>query len=93
MIAAMQFFCLVKVNTKRTQCSREVYQEFCIAQELGLRVIPVGSTGYEAKIIWDEVKGKINEFYYLSKKISVLGHETNPQKLTEIILSIINQDK
>lgn len=73
--------------------SREVYQEFCIAQELGLRVIPVGSTGYEAKIIWDEVKGKINEFYYLSKKISVLGHETNPQKLAEIILSIINQDK
>lgn len=73
--------------------SRGVYQEFCIAQELGLRVIPVGSTGYEAKIIWDEVKGKINEFYYLSKKISILGHETNPQKLTEIILSIINQDK
>lgn len=76
-----------------THPSQGVYQEFRIAQKLGLKVIPVGSTGYEAKIIWNEVKKRINEFYYLSKTIDALGTETNPAKLTAIILNIINQDK
>ncbi len=73
--------------------SQGVYQEFCIAQELGLNVIPVGSTGYETAIIAKEVANRINEFPYLSKKIKALCSEKDPQKLTKIILSICNQDK
>lgn len=53
-------------DSKHYSCG--VYQEFLIAQELGLKIIPVGSTGYEAKIILSEVRSRINEFYYLSKK-------------------------
>ncbi len=68
-----------------------VYQEYLIAQRLGLCIIPVGSTGYEAEVIWKEVKSQINRYYYLSKKIDLLMSEKDPEKLSKIIISIINQ--
>ena len=68
-----------------------VYQEYLIAQRLGLCIIPVGSTGYESEIIWKEVKSQINRYYYLSKKIDLLMSEKDPEKLSKIIISIINQ--
>jgi hypothetical protein len=67
-----------------------VYMEYELAKKAGLMIIPVGSTGYESEIIWNEVKSNINEYYYLSKKIDILHDEKNPQKLVEIILSILN---
>ncbi|MFG6334196.1 MAG: SIR2 family protein, partial [Lachnospiraceae bacterium] len=73
--------------------SHGVYQEFMLAQKHGLIIIPVGSTGYEAEVIWQEVKNNINKYYYLSKKIDVLKTETNPERLSKIIVSILNQDK
>lgn len=68
-----------------------VNQEFLIAKKLGLKIIPIGSTGYEAKIIWNEVKSGINKYYYLSKKIDLLMNEKDSEKLSKIIISIINQ--
>lgn len=70
-----------------------VYQEFLIAQKRGLTIIPVGSTGYESEVIWEEVKKDINKYYYLSKKIDALKTETNPERLSKIIVSILNQNK
>lgn len=70
--------------------SRGVYMEYELAKEAGLAIIPVGSTGYEAEIIWEEVKSNINRYYYLSKKIDALRSEKNPQILSEIIISILN---
>ena len=68
-----------------------VYQEFQIAKTLGLKIIPIGSTGYESKIILKEIKSNINQFYYLSKRIDVLEHEKDPQRIAKIVTSIINQ--
>lgn len=70
-----------------------VYQEFLIAQKLELCIIPVGSTGYEAEVIWNEVKTQINKYYYLSKKIDLLMNEKDPDELSKIIISIINQKR
>lgn len=69
--------------------SRGVYMEYELARKSGLAVIPVGATGYEAEIIWNEVNADINSFYYLSKKIDKLLNERDPKKLSEIILSIL----
>ena len=69
--------------------SRGVYMEFEIARELGHVVIPVGATGYEAEVIWNEVKRNINEFYYLSKRIDALQNEKSPEKLSILIESIL----
>lgn len=72
--------------------SRGVYQEFEIAKKLGCKIIPIGSTGYEAQVIWNEVRNNINEYPYLSKKIEILGKEKNPERLSKIILSILDDD-
>lgn len=70
--------------------SRGVYQEFQIAKSLHHTIIPIGSTGYEAKIIWKEVKQNINEYPYLSKKIDILGYEKDPERLANIVISILD---
>lgn len=71
-------------------CSQGVYMEYQLAKKAGLAIIPVGCTGYEAEIIWKEVSDNINEFYYLSKKIDKLRNEKNPEKLSKLILSILD---
>lgn len=40
-----------------------VYREYEIARELGLNIVPVGSTGYEAARIWEEVNSNFESFY------------------------------
>lgn len=69
--------------------SRGVYMEYELAKKSGLAIIPVGATGYEADVIWNEVKANINQFYYLSKKIDKLHNERDPAKLSELIISIL----
>lgn len=71
--------------------SRGVYQEYQIAKDLGNIIIPLGVTGYEARVIWEEVKNNINEYPYLSKKIDALGEEKNPNALATIIMSILDE--
>lgn len=73
-----------------THFSPGTYQEFEIARANGFTIIPVGSTGYEANIIWKEIKKNINEFYYLSKRMDALRNEKNPEKLAKLIVSILD---
>ncbi len=65
-------------------------QEFEIARSRGRVIIPVGSTGYAAKNIYDEVKGNISDYPYLECFINQLGIEKDPNKLISIIMEIIN---
>jgi hypothetical protein len=67
------------------------YQEFEIARDNGLTIIPIGSSGFEAEIIWNEVKRDINRYPYLSNKIDMLGNEKNPQKLSKLVLLILDE--
>lgn len=76
--------------SKTGHYSRGVYMEYTLAKEAGLWVIPIGSTGYESEIIWNEVKSNINQYYYLSKKIDKLRNEKNPQKIAELVISTLN---
>lgn len=69
--------------------SRGVYMEYELAKQSGLAIIPVGATGFESEIIWNEVQANINQYYYLSKKIEKLRSERDPVKLSELIISIL----
>ena len=69
--------------------SHGVYMEYELAKKSGLAIIPVGATGYEASVIWKEVKANINQYYYLSKKVDKLQSERDPAKLSELIVSIL----
>ncbi len=68
-------------------------EEFNIAKKDQRKIIiPIGSTGGAAKIIYDEVKANILKYPYLEKVIDNLLEETNIDKLISIILDIIRQN-
>lgn len=69
--------------------SEGTYQEFKIALENNLKVIPIGATGYEARKIWQEVKNNITRYGYLEKYIDRLDDKTNPDELARVVVQII----
>lgn len=64
-------------------------QEFEIARAKGNIIIPVGSTGYAAKTIFERVKADATNYPYLSSYLSQLETETDIDKLIAIITDII----
>ena len=70
--------------------SKGVYEEFQMAKELNLKIIPIGSTGYESARIWEEVKEYIIDYPYLEKYIDSLKTETNPSKIVKIVHEILS---
>ena len=69
------------------------WEEFEIARENENIIIPIGSTGFVAKQIFDEVKKNIDRYKYLKKYIKVLEIETDIDKLVEIIIAIANEQR
>lgn len=68
-------------------------EEFNIAKRDSQKIIiPIGSTGGAAKIIYDEVKANIIQYPYLEKVIDILLNETDPDKLISVILDVILQN-
>lgn len=68
-------------------------EEFNIAKKDPRKIIiPIGSTGGAAKIIYDEVKANIIQYPYLEKVVDILLNETNPDKLISVILDVIRQN-
>ena len=76
-------------ETESANGSQGTYQEFVIAIENNLKVIPVGATGYEARRIWQEVKNNITQYGYLEKYIDKLNDNGSPDDLAKIIMQII----
>lgn len=75
--------------TNTTKIADGCMQEFEIAKSHNHIIIPIGSTGYAAKIIHDEVKKNIDNYPYLSSAIDQLGTETDVDKIVSIIVKII----
>lgn len=71
--------------------SHGVEQEFKVAKELDLKIIPVGCTGGESKVIWNEIRQNISHYGYLEKYIDYLGNATDPLQLANIVMQIIEE--
>jgi hypothetical protein len=54
-------------ETEDSNGSQGTYQEFKIAKENNLKIIPIGATGYEARKIWKEVKNNISQYGIFGK--------------------------
>lgn len=65
-------------------------EEFEIAKQNNNIIIPVGSTGEMAKIIYDEVKDNIADYPYLESSMDVLGTSYDTLELTNCVLDILN---
>ena len=68
-------------------------QEFEIAKEFGNIIIPIGSTGYAAEKIYNEVKTNIANYPYLIDYMSNLGSETDIDRIVDIVLAIIRHQE
>lgn len=64
-------------------------KEFEIAKSKGNIIIPIGSTGYAAKTILENVKKDMVNYHYLSKYIDILETETDISKLIRCVIEII----
>ena len=72
-----------------------VIEEFEIAVQNGLLVIPIGATGFVSKTLWDEVINSFDKFYpnhsFLLDDFKALGDQTfENSKIIETIIKIIN---
>lgn len=68
-------------------------EEYRIAKEQGTLIIPVGSSGDAAKLIYDEVKGAIDDYPYLKDFIDDLGTVTDVERLVQIVVSIAKRQR
>lgn len=69
------------------------YKEFKIAKDMKNIIIPIGSTGFVARKIWEEVHNKISDYPYLSDVIDKLGSETDIDKIINIVLQVITKQQ
>ena len=66
------------------------FEEYRIAKAKGNIIIPIGSTGYAAKAILEDVKKHITDYDYLKDYITDLETETDIDKLVSLVVKIIN---
>lgn len=62
-------------------------QEFEIAKKNNCVVIPIGSTGDAAEVIYNEVKNSGN-YTYLDNYLNILGTETDIDKIVNVVVEI-----
>jgi hypothetical protein len=71
--------------------SQGCFEEFEIAKNNKNIIIPIGSTGFMAKKIWNEVKANIGDYKYLEKYIDELGSEKDIDNIVDIIINIVSE--
>lgn len=64
------FFFGNKIENGKIVDSSGLIEEFDIAVDKGLKVIPVGCTGYVSKQLWERVTNKIEDFYAYSEELN-----------------------
>lgn len=72
-----------------------VFQEFEIAKQIGLKLVPVGATGFVAKKLWKQVIAEFDSLYpdysHLRKDFEFLGNEgESHETLVATIVRILN---
>lgn len=70
--------------------SKGVWGDYTRAKEQGKFMIPVGSTGFASKDIYMEMHKNTEDYPYLQNYWRGLLTERNPERLSDLIISIIN---
>lgn len=70
--------------------SNGVIEEFEIAKSLNKYVIPIGATGYAAKLIYDEVYSNMEKYKYLKPYMNELLNCASNTQMINTILNILN---
>jgi hypothetical protein len=79
-----------KITNNQLALADGVIEEFRICKSFGKLIIPLGSTGFAAEYILNEVKDDITNYSYLMPYLQTLSKELNPEKLIQTVFKIIN---
>ena len=79
-----------KISDEGVILAKGMYEEFKIAQKANAYIIPIGSTGYVAKEIWDELNSDIDNYPYLQDVSGILQNSTNPDEVIGAILRVLS---
>lgn len=64
-------------------------QEYEIAKKNDCVVIPIGSTGDAAEVIYNEMKDRRADYPYFEKYLDILGTETDIDKIVGVVIEIV----
>lgn len=93
-IAVFMFGNKWKENSKEEVVNANgCWSEYEIAKEEKNLIIPIGSTGYMAREIYDDVREHIDDYPYLQDYIDELGSETDIEKLVSLVVKIISDQR
>ncbi|MTI85376.1 MAG: hypothetical protein FH756_16165 [Firmicutes bacterium] len=74
-----------------------VRREFEIACSMGVNVIPIGITGFQSKILWEEVMRDFSTYYPETKVFKplfeTLGSNSTPSEVINAVIKIIEEIK
>lgn len=74
----------------KSENSKGVLEEFELAKRMGKIIIPIGSTGFAAQEIWEEVDRNITKYPYLEQYKYLLAKETDITKICGAVISILS---
>ena len=74
----------------KSENSKGVIEEFQIARKMNKIIIPIGSTGFAAREIFNIVKANIVDYPYLEPFYNILENETDIKTLCKTIITIID---
>lgn len=68
-----------------------MYEEYELAKASNAYIIPIGSTGFVAEQIWNDVNSNLEKYPYLVEDMDILKDCTAPQRITDTILKILSR--
>ena len=86
-----------KIDGTKVVPANGVRSEFEIAVASGLRVVPVGATGYMAEELWKEVSADLNKYYpdhssEFDKNFAEIGDSAlKPEALLESVIKLLDK--
>jgi hypothetical protein len=84
-------------NKRNAECQKAIadgcLQEYQLARERKIIIIPIGSTGDAAATIYDDVKTNKDQYPYLEKYLDILGTETDIDKIVNAVMDIIQSQR
>lgn len=83
-----------KIEDDELVISDGMLEEFELAKEKGLLIIPIGQTGFVAKDIQIEIEKDLEQYYSTNKKLIELQKElwkesVDSDKIIEVIIKIL----
>lgn len=82
-----------KNNNNKKNIADGCLEEYEIAKKNNCMLIPIGSTGDAAEVIFNEIKENKEKYPYLEKSFDILEKETDIDKIVSAVINIVKSKR